>query len=150
PGYAQAALAADNFQVIFHSGQGQGAQTQITLAGGGFYSFYFIQNGSTADFLARNPADSLNRGPVAVFSEPAANPDNQFDHLRVIPSSTQSQTLFTWEDSTFGGDHDFNDMEFTINLTLLKGAVHPYEYPVKAIDADSDPVTYSLTQAPQG
>lgn len=145
-GYAQAALAPSNSSVIFRSGLGAGAQTQVTLHAGEIYGFYIIQNSTTASFLANNPENSLSGSPLAFFSFQEANPDN-FDHLRSSILG-DGRTQFAWEDLTFGGDQDFTDVVFTIDLTLLPGARKVYTYPVNALDADGDGLTFSLPIAP--
>ena len=135
-GYAQAALADGQAQVIFTSGKGTGAKHDLTLEGGGLYAFYIIQNDTTAHFLASNPQNRLDRGPVAFFSTATANPDG-YDHMHATAQSTGGVTL-AWEDMTQGGDRDFNDVVVKAsNLRLPEQT--PYTYAAGATDVDGDP-----------
>ncbi len=74
-GYAAAALASGNFQVLFSAGDSVGASQAITVPAGEYLGFYEITNGSTADFLASNSSNSSTGSSVALFSFDAANPD---------------------------------------------------------------------------
>ena len=146
-GYANAALADGHAQVIFASGKGAGAEHDLTLEGGGLYAFYIIQNDTTAHFLASNPENRLDHGPVAFFSTATANPDG-YDHMRATAQSTGGFTL-AWEDMTQGGDQDFNDVVVKATNVRLPEPT-PYTYAAGATDVDGDPVTYQLVEAPQG
>ncbi|MCS6813316.1 MAG: DUF4347 domain-containing protein [Cyanobacteria bacterium] len=110
PGYLTAAFSPGNFQVIFASGQGQGASTSLSLPAGRFLGWYIIQNASTADFVLRNLANRRDATPLAFFSFLAANPDG-VDHFRRV-----SATEFAFEDLTGSGDRDFNDVVFRVSL----------------------------------
>jgi hypothetical protein len=77
-GYAEAALAAENFKVLFDSGA-SGTQ-QVTVPAGDYLGFYLITSGTTSDFTTNNPTNSSS-GAQALFSFDAANPD-AVNHFR--------------------------------------------------------------------
>ncbi|MGD1872994.1 MAG: hypothetical protein ACFB02_08060 [Mastigocoleus sp.] len=58
-GYAEAAINDASRQIIFSSGQGVGAQRQLSFEAGDTLGFYLIQNDSTQDWLTSNPENSL-------------------------------------------------------------------------------------------
>jgi hypothetical protein len=59
-----------------------------------------------------NPSGGL---PIAFFSITSLNPDG-LDHMLAFHSAQLSQTEFTFEDLTSGGDNDFEDMVFTVDI----------------------------------
>ncbi|MEM6251324.1 MAG: DUF4114 domain-containing protein [Cyanobacteria bacterium P01_D01_bin.156] len=112
-GYAQAVLTQAERHVLFFSGESAGAWKELEFQGGTQLGFYLIQNSSQANWLAQNPDNLIDNGPVAFFSLASGNPDG-FDHTR---SSEISDGVwqFKWEDITGGGDQDFNDVVFTVS-----------------------------------
>jgi RHS repeat-associated protein len=100
-GYAAAALKRR--KVLFSRQQDAGAVTQLDLPAGSYFGIYLIQNSSSKRWFSDNPRDLLNQKPLAFFSFPAANPD-RFQHVR-----QPSPGIVAWEDTTHGGDRDFND-----------------------------------------
>jgi VCBS repeat-containing protein len=148
-GYAQAALEADNAQVVFTSGAGAGEHAVLELEGGALYAFYIIQNSKTATFLACNPDNEVGGGPLAFFSIAAANPDG-FDHVHAgIQAQTGLLTL-RWEDLTGGGDVDYDDVVMTAAGLAASSDQVVYRYDANAVDAEGDRLTYRLVEAPQG
>ncbi len=147
PEYAPAALSPDNALVVFHSGQGAGAETAVTLTAGETYGFFIIQNSTLDTLRANNPNNNITGGPLAFFSFPQANPDNQFDHLHSVVQP-DGRTEFFWEDLTYGGDQSFMDVVFVIDMSLLPGAPKTYRYEAVAVDPDQDDLTFSLESAP--
>src|SRR5262249_8033728 len=124
-GYAQAALSSSTRRVIFSKGQKAGADSSITLSGGQMIVFYMIQNNTTANFLAKNPSNSIHgnnnpNDPLAFFSVKAANPDNM-KHAQIIADRTTGRTEFNWEDLLTLGDSDFNDAVITVRLAGQSG-----------------------------
>ncbi|MBE9129811.1 MULTISPECIES: DUF4114 domain-containing protein [unclassified Coleofasciculus] len=108
-GYAQAALAQ---QAVTDLNRNTG-NFLTALEGGVILAPYIIANGTTEDFLTRNP-DNQNLGyrePIAYFGYLGANPDG-VDHIRVLGDNT-----FGFEDLYGGGDMDFNDMVFRVEFT---------------------------------
>jgi uncharacterized repeat protein (TIGR01451 family)/CSLREA domain-containing protein len=101
-GYARAALS--RAKVVFAANTKIGTTRTVQLPEGSFYGLYLIQNANTAQFLARNPSNRLGLKPLMFFSFRAANPDG-LEHVRRL-----SVTRFGFEDLTFGGDRDFNDL----------------------------------------
>ncbi len=86
PGYAAAALATGNFQVLF-TGGASGSST-ISVPAGKYLAFFTITSGTVGDFLLSNPTDSSS-GPNALFSFDAANPD-AVNHFRWYTPGRQS------------------------------------------------------------
>ena len=77
-GYAAAALAAANSQVLFAAGDTD--TTSVTVTAGKYLAFYLITSGTTANFLSTNSTNGV--GDVrALFSFDAANPDS-VNHFR--------------------------------------------------------------------
>ncbi|MBI3464318.1 MAG: DUF4114 domain-containing protein, partial [Planctomycetes bacterium] len=113
PGYAERAIRSG--RVVFHSGQGAGAERELIFSGGDRLVFYIIQNDTTKELLWRNPGNSLAKLPLAFFSLEEANPD-AFDHARGRNLPGAGCEL-GWEDLTFGGDQDFNDVVFTVEAS---------------------------------
>ena len=148
-GYAKAALAAGNAQVVFTSGASVGAHAELELAGGATYAFYVIQNGKTSTFLSANPDNSLDGGPLAFFSIAAANPD-RFDHVHAEIQPQTGLLALRWEDLTRGGDADYNDVVMTATGLAASSDDVTYVYEADAQDADGDQLTYRLAQGPQG
>ena len=115
PGYARAALSRASRQLIFTNGQTQGAITNLELNAQAFFGLYLIQNATTEQFLSQNPENIIGDGPSAFFFFPGANPDG-YDHIRELAKGE-----FAWEDSTSGGDGDYNDLVFRYEFDLPIG-----------------------------
>ena len=148
-GYAKAALAAGNAQVVFASGASAGAYLELQLEGGGLYAFYVIQNGKTSSFLANNPNNVVGGGPLAFFSIAAANPDG-FDHVHAEIQPQTGTLNLRWEDLTRGGDADYNDVVMTAKGLAVSSDDVMYVYNASAEDVDGDALTYRLADGPQG
>jgi cyclophilin family peptidyl-prolyl cis-trans isomerase len=116
PGYAAAALSASNHQVIFSANHDAGDKRTLTLQGGSFYGFYLIQNSNWTAWHAQNPSNALGGGPLALFSFLPANPDH-YDHMRLGGDHT-----LAFEDQTFGGDQDFNDIVANVSFGNVRAA----------------------------
>ena len=112
-GYAQAALSSASRQVLFASGEQAGAWAELMFNGGDRLGFYLIQDGTTENWLASNPQNQVNQGPVAFFAIEGTNPDG----VSHVQSAALGEGLarFSWEDLTGGGDQDFDDVIFTIS-----------------------------------
>jgi len=99
----------------------------IQLAGGKLLAPYLITNGTVKKFLKENPRNSIDKEPnkpIAYFAFRKANPD-KIDHIRLLGDNT-----FGFEDLAGGGDKDFNDVVFSVELqqqvipeTALPGGV---------------------------
>lgn len=148
-GYAKAALAAGNAQVVFASGAGAGACFELRLEGGAMYAFYVIQNGETSTFLATNPDNKVDGRPLAFFSIAAGNPDG-FDHVHAEIEAQCGLVNLRWEDLTRGGDADYNDVVMTVKGLAASSDGVQYVYDADAQDADGDQLNYQLVQGPQG
>jgi Domain of unknown function (DUF4114) len=85
-GYAAAALAAANVQVLY--GAGASGDKQVTVPAGKYLGFYFVTSGTTADFVSHNPTNSAT-GARALFSFDAANPDAA-NHFRWFSPGQQA------------------------------------------------------------
>jgi len=84
-----------------------------------------IQNNTTANFLAKNPSNSIHGNnnaddPLAFFSIKAANPDHM-KHAQIIADRTTGRTEINWEDLLTLGDSDFNDAVITVRLAGQSG-----------------------------
>src|SRR5262249_36090100 len=109
-GYSAVALTTERKRVVFAAGK-ELATTSLDLPAGTFFGFYLIQRSTSADFVAHNPTDSLQSGPLAFFSFRAANPD-RFEHVQEQPNNQFGfKVLFA------GGDRDFNDLAVRIDFT---------------------------------
>ncbi|MFP4121740.1 MAG: putative Ig domain-containing protein, partial [Coleofasciculus sp.] len=109
-GYAQAALAQS---VVSDVNRGM-ATFDTQLEGGSLLAPYIIANGTTEEWLAENSNNQyLGYGkPIAYFAHLGANPDG-VDHIRLLGDNT-----FGFEDLYGGGDNDFNDFTFQVDLTV--------------------------------
>ncbi|MEZ6061266.1 MAG: putative Ig domain-containing protein [Planctomycetaceae bacterium] len=117
--YAREALQDDSHTLLFDRFDAIGETESLTVPGGSHVAFYLIQNSDSRRFLRNNPQNRLNRSPKTFFSVTEANPDH-FDHLRSedLGSGTWQ---FGWEDLTFGGDRDFDDVVVTLTVGDLPG-----------------------------
>ncbi len=83
----------------------QGTATiSAQLSGGYFYAPFLVADSSPHQFLAQNPTNRSDLGPLAYFSYLGANSDKA-DHIRLLGDNT-----FGFEDLLYGGDGDFNDL----------------------------------------
>lgn len=119
-GYAAAALAQVVDDFILRGGSLENTSPEevgsVPLTGGAIYAPFIIANGgnlSVEEFLEENPNNTAAEDPedvVAYFPFLAANPDGA-DHLRLLADNT-----FGFEDLPGGGDQDFNDAIFQVQL----------------------------------
>ena len=118
PGYLAAALARS--KVIFASGSDASAY-DVTLSslpvtgalhGGDRLVFFIVQDSTLAALKSANPNNLLSGAPLAFFSLNSLNPD-AYDHVFAF-SDSYGTTEFGFEDLTFGGDQDFEDVVFTV------------------------------------
>ena len=79
------------------------------LEGGVLLAPYIIADGTPEQFLDTNP-DNQEAGTLAYFAYLGANPD-RIDHLRLLGDNT-----FGFEDLYGGGDLDYNDLVFQVDL----------------------------------
>lgn len=121
PGYAQAAL--QSAQILFPSGRGETAVSNLTFTAGGLLAFYLVQDDTTANALAGNPQDSATGRPVVFFSVDGINPDD-LDHVRQRGLGDRT-VQFAFEDLTGLGDRDFNDVVLTIGIARERASVVP-------------------------
>ncbi|MBD2528454.1 DUF4347 domain-containing protein [Nostoc flagelliforme FACHB-838] len=113
--YAEVALR----QSVLNSelGNSRSALGLERLNTGAIYSPYIISNGTREQFLSSNSSNQTTQGtegkvPLAYFGFLGANPD-RVDHIRLLGNNT-----FGFEDLFGGGDRDYNDIVFKIDLTL--------------------------------
>lgn len=125
-GYAAAALASGNSQILFTAGSAAGAIKTVTIPGNTLFGFYTISSGSTANFLSANSANASGGGPVAFFTFDSANADNEnhfrwFDPEKIsqpslsLNSATDPQVLHVM-DQLFGGESDFDAFKVSMQL----------------------------------
>ena len=118
PGYLAAALARS--KVVFASGS-TASTYDVTVSslpvtgalhGGDRLVFFIVQDSSLAALKNANPNNLLSGSPLAFFSLNSLNPD-AYDHVFAFDDSNGT-TEFGFEDLTFGGDQDFEDVVFTV------------------------------------
>lgn len=85
-GYVAAALATENFQVLF--GSGASGSKSISVPTGKYLAFFAITSGTVDNFLTSNPTNSSS-GPSALFSFDSANSDTA-NHFRWYTPRQQS------------------------------------------------------------
>lgn len=86
------------------------ANLTTQLAGDVILAPYLIANGTVEEFLATNPHNQINTAPLAYFVYSSANPDS-VDHVRLL-----GDNQFGFEDLYGGGDLDYNDFVFQVDL----------------------------------
>ena len=106
-GYETAALNQSIAELEFD-------QNDVSLSaevdGGIFLAPYLIANGTVEEFINNNPNnDKFGSGLNAYFAFGNANPDG-IEHLKA------SDNNFGFEDFYGGGDKDFNDITFSLNI----------------------------------
>lgn len=109
-GYAQAAISNRLSDVTLAVGNQQSTTVTSSLQGGALYAPFMVVNAGIDAFLNSNPSNS-GGGVNAFFAFQAANPDAQ-NHIVLLGSNT-----FGFEDLVGGGDRDFNDMIFQVQIT---------------------------------
>ncbi|MBI1917260.1 MAG: DUF4114 domain-containing protein, partial [Planctomycetes bacterium] len=119
PGYAAAALAHPSRKVLFSGRPNAGDTKTVKLPARRHFIFYFVQNATANDFLARNPGNQLDKTPVVFFSIKRANPDG-IRHMRENPAN-----VFGFEDIAGGGDKDYNDIAVRMNIGTPTGTPAP-------------------------
>lgn len=116
-GYFEAAFA--NTVLSFNRGEsgasGSPSVTRQSLSttvdGGAILAAFIITDGTVESFLEANPGNLREEGsPNAFFTFTSANSDG-FDHFRLAGNSFQVEDLWG------GGDQDFNDMTFAVNVS---------------------------------
>lgn len=115
-GYLAAAL--ERAQIVFPSGStAYSADVTKTVTGGDILVFFIVQNNTLSNLRANNPANDLQKSPIAFFSLDALNPD-KFDHFVGFRNETDNITQFGFEDLTYGGDKDYDDIVYNIQTVL--------------------------------
>ncbi len=116
-GYIAAALGAATTQSFYGPGVAGGTQGHLDIPAGKYIAFYAITNGTTADFLANNPNNNPTGSAVALFSYPAANPD-QINHFRWFnpegSATGDSQLRLHIMEEVFGSDNNFDDLALSL------------------------------------
>lgn len=107
-GYAEAALKQRLTDVELDRATGELA---TSLETGALLAPYIISNGTADEFLSQNPSNLENSEPLnAFFAFGVANPDKK-DHVKLLNDNT-----LVFEDKLGGGDQDFNDFAFKVNV----------------------------------
>ena len=108
-GYAEAALRQRVSGLDLH----RNTPSLLTpMNGGVLLAPYIIGDGTVDQFLADNPGNLPGEGLYAYFAYQGANPDKA-DHVRLLGNNQ-----FGFEDLWGGGDRDFNDMIFNLNVEI--------------------------------
>jgi Calx-beta domain/Domain of unknown function (DUF4114) len=105
-GYAAAAIQAAVLATIFSSQ----VDKDLTLPGGKILAPVVVTNGTFNDLIAKNPQNKADGNIHAYFNYIAANTD-KLDHIRSL-----GDNKFGVEDMYGGGDRDYNDLIFTMNV----------------------------------
>ncbi|MGK7926361.1 MAG: cadherin-like domain-containing protein [Spirulina sp.] len=108
-GYIQAAIRKSQ-----ESGKGthfneRNAGMTAQLTGGSLFAPFIIANGTPEEILDDNNAND----PSVYFAFMGANRDG-FDHIRLLGNN-----IFGFEDLPNGGDADYDDIVFQVNLTAI-------------------------------
>jgi hypothetical protein len=109
-GYAEAALT----QQVVGDMNGNTGSLQVELQEGTLLAPYIIANGTTEELLETNPTNQRlgNQEPIAYFAYLGANSDGK-DHVRLL-----GENQFGFEDMYGGGDQDYDDFSFQVDLTV--------------------------------
>ena len=87
------------------------------LLPGDFVNLGNVKAGSLLDFyLISNGAN----GGTAVFTDEAARNPDKIQHIVTLSSTNSPYLLLSFEDMYGGGDHDYNDTVFAIDLRSVK------------------------------
>jgi hypothetical protein len=104
-GYAEAAIKS----AVLRSSKNE-TQSDRSLTGGKIFAPVVIANGTFDDFLKTNPQNQDTNDIHAYFNYLGANTD-KVDHFRLL-----GDNKFGVEDLYGGGDRDYNDIVFQINV----------------------------------
>jgi Domain of unknown function (DUF4114) len=104
-GYAQAAIQGAILRTFKTE-----AKSDLTATGGKILAPVVIANGTFEDYLKRNPQNQANSNIHAYFNYLGANTD-KVDHFRLL-----GDNKFGVEDLYGGGDKDYNDIVFQMNV----------------------------------
>jgi cyclophilin family peptidyl-prolyl cis-trans isomerase len=143
PGYLQAVLNSPTRQTLFAQNQSPGATQTLTETPGTLIAFYLVQNNSLQGFLSSNPNDSV-AGTVIFFSLKGANVDS-LTHEKSQADSLIGTALYAWEDETFGGDRDYNDM--TVDVHAAGAAPAAQAFRIEAGPQESPTLRFTLEAA---
>jgi hypothetical protein len=105
-GYAAAAINSAVLKTRFTSQ----ADTSLSLTGGKILAPVVVANGTFEELLSRNPTNQADGNIHAYFNYIGANTD-KVDHFRLL-----GDNKFGVEDIYGGGDRDFNDLVFHMNI----------------------------------
>jgi Domain of unknown function (DUF4114) len=109
PGDANYAVEAIKSAVL-HAAKIDSKSNQ-DVAGGSIYAPVVVAQGTFDDFVNKNPTNGGDGKAIhAYFNYIGANPD-KFDHFRLTVTNT-----FAVEDMYGGGDKDYNDLVFNMNV----------------------------------
>ncbi|MGK7929595.1 MAG: DUF4347 domain-containing protein, partial [Spirulina sp.] len=111
-GYAKAAIENRVTNISLSPANQTQTSLSIALDGSSLYAPFIIVKSTPTAFLNDNPNNAVSANSNAYFLYSAANPDS-FDHLVLLGNNT-----FGFEDLFNGGDRDYNDIIFTVDLTV--------------------------------
>jgi cyclophilin family peptidyl-prolyl cis-trans isomerase len=156
-GYAAAALATTNSQVIFSPGKGVGTSKTLSFAPGTLLGFYLVQNGNSNTARTSNANNIVSNGqPVTFFSFDAANPDH-FNHTTSTLLGDGSAQV-GWDDQHTVGPANFGEMSFSVgvaggsgsSLTGVPGQLVPATFTLTSRNATGDELGVFAVDAPDG
>jgi hypothetical protein len=111
-GYARAAIENRVGNIELSPANQRQVNLNATLDGGSLYAPFILVDSLPLVFLSQNPDNLVGPGPNAYFLFGAANPDRA-DRVVLLGNNT-----FGFEDLPGGGDFDYNDLIFTVDLTV--------------------------------
>lgn len=116
-GYVQAALDPARRTVLFSPQQHSNNTATRDLPVGSVFGIYMVANGTTDQLLSQNPKNhGGGKRPHAFFSFVQANPD-RVDHFRWLNSTDVGV-----EDKYGGGDRDYDDLMFSVQIVERPGS----------------------------
>jgi parallel beta-helix repeat protein len=113
PHYLRRAVRLGRWREIFPRGQQVGSTLEMPLNGGARLMFCVVPRGGLRTALRRNPHNRPGGAPVVLFADGRRNPD-RVNHERTSP--LPNGAVLGWEDRLGGGDHDFNDVVYSVQL----------------------------------
>lgn len=112
------AVAFQRADVVFPSGSTAfTASVTRSFHGGEFLIFFIIQDNTLENMMASNPTNDPQGSPWAFFSLDRLNPDG-CDHFVGFRNVAGDFTQFGFEDGSYCGDEDYNDIVYNVRTIL--------------------------------
>lgn len=146
PGYLELAMDASRRQIVFSNSAGVGTFNQLTLPALQPFAFYLVQNGSFQDVLAGGGVGNTVPGgaaPQMFFWFDEMNSDLR-QHFRFL-----SPGVIGVEDQFGGGDNDFDDLVFSMNILPAEGDVFAPNITATLVNDTGRSATDKITSDPK-